>query len=172
MTGQPGARPDSPFDPKIIIASIAATAFGVYTGIHFVIPTIFAVALMFITRKLFPENRRRYIVLFSLQAAHALWLCVALFSPSAQAVVIDVVLVSGLLTWLLMRPGKAPLYALAVYQLISLYINTAGLFAVELNTPAHKALLVHVLYRVLALTYIAIALFGLHRDEKRNTAVG
>lgn len=172
MTNPPNAEGVTPFDAKAVVATLGAIAVGIYAGIHFVIPTAFAVALMLITTKLFPDNRRRYVVLFSLQAAHALWLCLALLTPTAQAVIVDIVLIGALLTWLMMRPGTAPLYVLAIYQLVSLYANATGLLVAEVNTPAHKALTVHVLYRVLALTYIAIALVSLHQDARSNAASG
>lgn len=170
MTSSSGENAVSPFDPKAIAGAIVGIAVGVYAGIHLVIPTAFAIALMFIASKLFPETRRRYINVFSWQAAHALWLCLALLSPAAQAVVVDIVLVSGLLTWLLMRPGYAPLYALAIYQVVSLYTNGSGLWAAEVSSASHKALLVHVLFRVIALTYIAIALLEMRRDARRKAA--
>jgi hypothetical protein len=170
MTDRSNAAAVSHFNPKTVAATLVGLAVGAYAGLHLIVPTSFAIALMLIATKLFPENRRRYVNVFSWQAAHALWLCLALLAPAAQAVVVDIVLVSGLLTWLLMRPGYPPLYALAIYQVVSLYTNCTGLIAAEVSTATHKALLVHVLFRVLALTYIAIALFEMHRGAKRSAA--
>lgn len=171
MQDPPNAAAVSLFNPRTVAGTIVGLAVGAYAGVHLVVPTVFAIALMFIATKLFTENRRKFVNVFSWQAAHALWLCLALLAPAGQAVVVDIVLVSGLLTWLLMRPGYPPLYVLAIYQVVSLYTNGTGLISAELSTATHKALLVHVLFRIIALIYIAIALFDMHRGARRNTAV-
>jgi len=95
---------------------------------------------------------------FSVNAGHCLWLSLGLLliRPAPVASVgPDLVLYAIGLTWLISKPSSAPLYFLGFYQAVSLAVNGYAFSGAAMGTAAHKALLVHLIWRTMALFLIA-----------------
>ena len=54
------------------------------------------------------------------------------------------------MVWLLARPGLAPVIVLTVYQALALLINLFAFLSFPVGHALHRALLVHFLWRGLA----------------------
>jgi hypothetical protein len=64
---------------------------------------------------------------------------------------IDLVILTLGVVWLVARPGLAPTLVLTLYQSWALVTNGTAFAAAAPGTLAHRALLIHVIWRVLAL---------------------
>jgi hypothetical protein len=135
-----------------IVATVVGIAAGVYSGIHLLIPLALTGLVWWVARKLLPHRPPAFVAAAAVQAGHLLWIAIGLIVIGALTVdLVDITILLIGVVWLLARPGLAPVIVLTVYQSLALLIN---LFAF-LNFPAgnnlHRALLIHLLWRVLAL---------------------
>jgi len=64
---------------------------------------------------------------------------------------VDITILLIGVVWLLARPGLAPVIVLTVYQSLALLINLFAFLNFPVGNNLHRALLIHVLWRVLAL---------------------
>jgi hypothetical protein len=64
---------------------------------------------------------------------------------------VDIAILLIGVAWLLLRPGLAPVIVLTVYQGLALLINLFALLAFPVGHNLHRALLVHIIWRGLAL---------------------
>ena len=84
---------------------------------------------------------------------------IGVFSPTA----LDLVVLAVGLTWLLMRPGLGPVVLLGAYQCIVFVINLVAFFGAEVGSQVHRALLVHLIFRVLAVVLMVTGLLDVRR---------
>jgi hypothetical protein len=83
---------------------------------------------------------------------------------------LDVVILAAGLSWLLVRPGVAPVILLVTYQILAFAVNLTNFLAASVGSTAHKALLVHLVFRVAA---VLLMVNGLQQMRRRKTsAVG
>ena len=66
----------------------------------------------------------------------------------------DLIILAIGLAWLWFKPSIWPLIILGIYQIGSLGVNSYVLVQQQLGSVQHKALLVHIALRVLALFYM------------------
>jgi uncharacterized membrane protein (DUF485 family) len=64
---------------------------------------------------------------------------------------VDIAILLIGVVWLLARPGLAPVIVLTVYQSLALLINLFAFLNLPVGSNLHRALLIHLLWRVLAL---------------------
>ncbi len=135
---------------------VGGVAVGQYTGLYLMLPLGAAAAAWWASRKLLPESRRLLAPAFSAQAGHGMWLAMGLMVlGSLNANALDPVLLIIGLAWLVAKPGNGPLYFLAALQSLSLVLNALTFMAEDAGTPAHKALLVHLIFRITSLGLLA-----------------
>jgi hypothetical protein len=143
--------------PKAEICRIKA-AVGQYSGINLLIP-LCTTGLVWWGGSTFLKNEKKpLLAAFSVSAGHCLWLSLGLLltHPAPLAAVgPDLVLYAIGLTWLISKPSSAPLYFLGFYQAISLAVNGHAFLGAAMGSAAHKALLVHLIWRTMALFLIA-----------------
>ena len=112
------------------VATVVGIAVGVYSGTHLLIPLAITGLVWWAVRKLFPDRSRDYVAAAAVQAGHLLWIAVGLIVIGALTVdLVDIAILLVGVVWLLLRPGLAPVIVLTIY----------------------RALLVHIIWRVLAL---------------------
>ena len=70
-----------------------------------------------------------------------------------SAVGLDIVLTSTLLAWLLWRPVVLPMVMLILLQVLSLVVNIDAIAATQVNSLPFKALLVHIVLRLLIIGF-------------------
>ena len=156
-----------------IIGWIAGAAIGNYSGINMLIPLFVTGVVWLIGTKLLKDERKKIVPVLSVNAGHFLWLALALFLMGTDALSSfggDIFFYVIGLTWLLKRPSLGALYFLGAFQLVSLGINGYAFVEAAIGSVAHKALLVHVIWRALSLFFI-FKLFLLFRNSKNDAAV-
>ena len=135
-----------------IVATIVAIAAGVYSGIHLLIPLVLSGLVWWVTRKLLPQRPPAFVAAAAVQAGHLLWITIGLIVIGALTVdLLDIALLLIGVVWLLTRPGLAPVIVMTVYQSLALLINLFAFLNFPVGNNLHRALLIHLLWRVLAL---------------------
>jgi hypothetical protein len=138
--------------PSTIVATVIAIAVGVYSGTHLLIPLALTGLAWWAGRKLFPERSRGYVAAAAVQAGHLLWIAVGLVVIGALTVdLVDIAILLVGVAWLLLRPGLAPVIVLTIYQGLALLINLFAFLSFPIGHNLHRALLVHIIWRGLAL---------------------
>lgn len=137
---------------SVIVATVVAVALGVYSGLHLVLPLALTGLVWWAARKRFPDRSPDYVAAAAVLGGHLLWIAVGLVVIGAFTV--DLVDIAILLTgvfWLLLRPGLAPVIVLTIYQALLLLINLLAFLGLPIGHNLHRALLVHIIWRGLAL---------------------
>jgi hypothetical protein len=148
-----------------IVATVIGIAVGVYSGIHLLIPLALSGLGWWAGRKLLPDRPPDFVAAAAVQAGHLLWIAIGLIVIGALTVdLIDITILLIGVVWLLARPGLAPVVVLTVYQALALLINLFAFLNFPVGSNLHRALLVHLLWRVLALVLM-------WRAHQRTTAL-
>lgn len=135
-----------------IVATVVGIAVGVYSGMHLLIPLALTGLLWWTGRKLFADRSPGYVAAAAVQAGHLLWIAVGLIVIGALTVdLVDIAILLIGVAWLLLWPGLAPVIALTIYQVLALLINLFAFLSFPIGHNLHRALLVHILWRGLAL---------------------
>jgi hypothetical protein len=135
-----------------IVATVVGIAAGVYSGIHLLIPLALTGLVWWVARKLLSRRPPDFVVAAAVQAGHLLWIAVGLIVIGALTVdLVDIAILLIGVVWLLARPGLVPVIVLTVYQSLALLINLFAFLNFPVGNNLHRALLVHLLWRVLAL---------------------
>jgi hypothetical protein len=134
------------------LGGLAGAAVGSYAGINLLIPLCATGAAWWIGTTVLSDDRKAILPALSVQSGHTLWLVLALALPGTwRSVLPDLVLYLAGIVWLIRRPSPGPLYMLGAYQLLSIAINVKTILAFPIGSASHKALLVHISWRLLAL---------------------
>lgn len=135
-----------------IVATVVGIAAGVYSGLHLLIPLALTGLVWWAGRKLLPDRSPGYVAAAAVQAGHLLWIAVGLIVIGALTVdLVDIAILLGGVAWLLLRPGLAPVIVLTIYQVLALLINLFAFLSLPIGHNLHRALLVHIIWRGLAL---------------------
>ena len=137
---------------SVIVATVVAIALGVYSGLHLVLPLALTGVAWWAARKRFPDRAPDYVAAAAMLAGHLLWIGVGLVVIGALTVdLVDIAILLIGVVWLLARPGLAPVIVLTIYQSLALLINLVAFLNFPVGNNLHRALLIHLLWRVLAL---------------------
>jgi hypothetical protein len=138
-----------------IACAIAAVGLGAYAGVHLLIPLAASALAWWAGARIGPGSRRAVMPAAAVQAGHLLWLLFGqVVGRGLDRGVVDLVVLALGVGWLIARPGLAPILLLTAYQLWALATNGALFIAARPGTLAHRALLVHVVWRLLALALL------------------
>jgi len=139
-----------------IVAAVAGWALGMYTGFNLLVPLVATAIIWLVVRKLFGKPRQGVVAPFCVQAGHLVWFVVltAISRDVVNPNLIDIAWLTIGLTWLWLKPGKLALCVLAVYQLLALPYDLMQFSQMDFGSAANKTLLVHMVWRVLALFYM------------------
>lgn len=138
-----------------IVGGIVGVAIGVYTGINILIPLSLTAAAWWAGKKLLSSSKQLFLPAVAVQTGHLLWLSVGLIYLRAYGLdLLDVIILFVGLTWLLLRPGLAPVLLLTVFQVLALAINGVSFAEATIGTNPHKALFVHMVWRLMALFFM------------------
>ena len=135
-----------------IVATMVGIAVGAYSGIHLLIPLALTGLVWWAGRKLFPDRSPDYVAAAAVQAGHLLWIAIGMIVIGALTVdLVDITILLIGIVWLLARPGLAPVIVLTIYQSLALLISLFAFLNFPVGNNLHRALLIHLLWRVLAL---------------------
>ena len=137
---------------SIIAPTVIAIAVGVYSGLHLLIPLVLSGLIWWALRKLLPDRSPELVAAAAVQAGHLLWIAIGLVVIGALTVdLVDIAILLMGVVWLLARPGLAPVIVLTIYQSLALLIHLFAFLNFPVGNNLHRALLVHLLWRILAL---------------------
>ena len=138
-----------------IVATVIGIAAGAYSGIHLLIPLVLTGLAWWAARKLLPDRPSDFVAAAAVQAGHLLWIAIGLVVIGALTVdLVDIAILIVGVVWLLTKPGLAAVIVLTVYQAAALLINLAAFVAMPIGENLHRALLIHIIWRVLALIFM------------------
>ena len=136
---------------SVVIATVVAIALGVYSGLHLVIPLALTGLVWWAARKRFPDRSPDYVAAAAVQAGQLLWIAVGLIVIGTLTVdLVDIAILLIGVFWLLLRPGLAPVVVFTIYQVLLLLINLLAFLAFPVGHNLHRALLIHIIWRGLA----------------------
>lgn len=138
-----------------IVGGGVGAAIGVYAGINLLIPLGITAVAWWAGKKLLAPAKQSYVPAIAVQTGHLLWLSLGLIYVGALGLdLLDVVILVIGLAWLLLKPGLAPVLLLTVFQVLALAINAVSFAEAAIGTNPHKALLVHIVWRLMALFFM------------------
>jgi hypothetical protein len=150
-----------------MVGAVVGGAVGMYSGINLLIPLGGAFLCGWIAYKLAMEEVKPMVPAIAVQGGQGLWM---LFGFVVLHVLnqnmIDIAILALGLSWLLLRPGVAPVILLVAYQILASAVNLTGFLAASVGSTAHKALLVHLVFRVAA---VVLMVNGLQQMRRRKT---
>jgi hypothetical protein len=153
-----------------VLGWAGGAAVGAYCGIHLLIPLFATVVVWWLGSKLLRDDRRMVLPAFSVQAGHCLWMSLGLLTANRTAVLPDLVIYVAGLLWLIKRPSAGPLCLLGAYQLASIGYNSYVFSTVSLGSVPQKGLIVHLVWRIMAIV-LMVRLFLVLRRREATTPV-
>jgi hypothetical protein len=163
-------------NPLAAVGGIAGAAGGFalskYSGASLLIPGVAAILILMVFTKT-SVRPRFFRGAISIVTAHIVWfIAAALLLGMWAPVILDIIVLTIGVAWLWVRPGIGPVIFVAVVELISLVINIVTITSAEVGSPAHRALVVHLLLRVAALVCLALGYRRLRAErDASNSAV-
>ena len=159
------------------IASVFGWSVGQYTGFFLLIPVGLAAVAGLLLSVLVRKKNKPMVPASAIQLGHAIWMMMGTFAGftynflllqifdklNPQFIEPIAFLFFGLL--LAFRPTIWLVAPLAMYQLPSLVINGIAFAHTMPNTNNHKALLVHVVLRAVAMGLMIFGLVKLHKNS-------
>lgn len=137
---------------SVIVATVVGIAVGAYSGGHLLIPLILTGLAWWTGRRLFPDRSPGYVAAAAVLAGQLLWIAVGLIAIGPWRLdLVDIAILLIGVFWLLRRPGLAPVIVLTIYQALLLLINLLAFLGLPIGHNLHRALLVHIIWRGLAL---------------------
>jgi hypothetical protein len=142
---------------------------GIYSGFHLLIPLAGSMAAIFVGQRTITGPARHFVQAIGVQAGHLFWffmgLIVAGFDQLGQVAFDATFMIAGL-TWLVKKPGEAPVKALLAWQGLAILVNLLLLLGARPWSQEHRALVAHLAMRAAAVYYLVIGM-----REWRKTAV-
>lgn len=151
----------------LLIGSLLGIAIGKYSWAQLWLPSLSAWLIFFLGKKFIPLNKKHWLLPLSIQMGHFSWLFVGfLFIGENQALEIlpDIIIMFGAIVWLYLKPGFWPFAVLMGYQVISTLLNAYVFLNVEFGTLPHKAILIHIIFRLAAI----VTSFMAYKEHKKQ----
>jgi hypothetical protein len=153
-----------------VAGAVGGGVVGVYAGANVLFPLVGMGAVWLLSKKLATLRANPYLSAISIQSGHLLWLVIGTALVGAWSVNAgDIVVLTVGLVWLITRPGLWPLVFLSTYHAVALLVNAVVLSQQSFGSAWHKALVVHIALRVLALFFMWQAYLRLRKGEPRAT---
>jgi hypothetical protein len=138
-----------------IVAAVVGVVAGLYSGIHLLIPLVLTGLVWWAMRRLFPDRSADFVTAAAVQVGHLLWIAIGLVVIGALTVdLVDIAVLLGGAVWLLARPGLPAVVVLTIYHALALLINLVAFLNFPIGHNLHQALLIHMVWRVLALVFM------------------
>lgn len=161
------ATPANQLKPLALLGGAAGAVGGwllsSYCGANLLLPGLALILLLVIFAKS-PVRPRYFVGAIAVTAAHLAWFVAgAAIIEGWSAALLDIVALTAGIVWLWVRPGLASALFLGVVQGLSLLVNAYQLLTAPFGSASHRALTVHVLFRVLALVFLAVGFVQFRR---------
>jgi hypothetical protein len=147
-----------------ILGAASGWLFSWYCGASIWIPGASAVLLMVLFAKS-PLKPKHFAGAIAATAGHLAWfLAGAFLSQNWIATGLDIAALAIGIVWIWLRPGLGSVAFLGVIQLLSLALNAVALTEASFGSLEHRALTAHVLFRVIALSCLAVGYWHLKKQ--------
>ena len=161
------AAPANQLKPLALLGGAAGAVGGwllsSYCGANLLLPGLALILLLVVFAKS-PVRPRYFVGAIAVTAAHLAWFVAgAAILGNWSATLLDIVALAAGITWLWVRPGLASTLFLGAVQGLSLAANAYQLLTVPVGSAPHRALTVHVLFRVLALVGLTVGFVQFRR---------
>ena len=154
-----------------VVGWIVGAGVGYYSGINLLIPLGITAGVWWIWKKLLRPEKLLFLPAIAVQTGHLLWLSVGLlYLGVLDWSLTDVVVLVVGLTWLVLKPGLGPIILLSLFQVVALAVNGVSFADAAIGTNPHKALLVHIIWRFMALFFMWHAYMQSRRAVPIETA--
>jgi hypothetical protein len=162
------------------LSLLAGAAIGWYSGIFFLVLLAATLGVWGLGKKVLGPVSQQYLSAVALQAGQMLMLVFfALVLPFVTSVplhldfffLLNVVIPTAGLVWLVVKPGVKPVVFLSAFQLFALAENGINFSDMVVGTLNHKALSAHMLWRALALFAMWEGYIGSGNGESSNPTV-
>jgi hypothetical protein len=170
VTAAGKAAPPPPQAPSSniwnIIGAAAGLAMGYYAGIHTLVPFILMIGVIWVlnTTNTVPTEGRTIIALLAAQFG---WMFLgAVLTGQWNLVYIDLVFVGIGLVWLVVRLHAVPVIILLLFQLGVLILNVNLILQAEFGSDDHRALVVHIVLRVMLIAALGNGLLALRKRAR------
>lgn len=136
---------------------------------------IFPICLFFIFKKISKKylkfQNSGFEISFSMQASQLFWVVISLFLVSilSKEVIFswDIIFIFGSLMWFVLKRSEISVIFLSLCQFFVFIINLTEFSSVEIGSVQHKALLVHLIFRVLAIISLWIGMRDFLKSKDR-----
>ena len=153
-----------------IVGWIGGFALGKYSGINLIIPALTTGGVWWSAKRILGAEKQLIVPALSVNAGHFLWLGLGLVLTGDFSVAGDLLVYAIGLFWLVKKPRPGPLYLLGAYQAISLVVNSVAFIDAAVGSAAHKALLIHVVWRIWALFLLTKLYLTIRRNVPQEDA--
>jgi hypothetical protein len=121
-----------------------------------------------IAYKLAKDEVKPMVPAIAVQGGQGLWMLLGfIMLHLVDLNALDLVILPAGLTWLLVRPGIGPVIFLTAYQSMAFVLNLLKFLTASVGSTTHKALLVHLVFRVAAVLLMVV---GLKQIRRGNTS--
>jgi hypothetical protein len=139
----------------VFVASKGVQKTAEYGGINNVIPLIGSLLIGWVAYKKLRQALQPMVPAIAVLGGQLAWYCLgALYLGNWLVVIPDIAILSAGIYWLIARPGVGPIILLIGYQALGLIANLMMLASSDIESDAPKALVTHVLLRLLAIVLL------------------
>jgi hypothetical protein len=127
-----------------------------YVGAAMFIPAALGTGTWYLGDKLLKPVVPEYLMAIAIMSGQLLWMIVgtAILGAWIPLLIIEFIIFAIGIVWLWVRPSIVPVVGLTIYEVGALVINIMGILNLEMGSPEHKAMIVHILLRIAALLYL------------------
>jgi hypothetical protein len=150
--GERDKSPSTTLTISSVVAALGGWALGRYCGLIMWMLVVTTVVVLLVAKKWLSSDRQILLQSVSLQGGQVIAIAIGMVSTGQYgANLADIVWCSAGLAWLIAKPSRAAISLLVIYQLIALLGNGVVFLHAPVGSMPFRALIVHMLWRVLSL---------------------
>lgn len=155
--GERDKEPNTTLKVGSVVGAFAGWGLGMYCGLIVLMLIVTTVVVMLAAKKLLPPDRQNLLQSVGLQGGQIIAVFIGMVATRKYgADLFDIVWCVGGLAWLIAKPSRAALWVLAAYQLFAFAVNLTIFLHSPVGSLPFKALIVHMLWRVLSLAAMGV----------------
>jgi len=147
-----------------IFCQLIGIAVASYAGQYLVFPLLGSGLTWWLGKKRLAQEKQQHLPAIAVQTGYLAWLIIAFVAArQLNSNLIDILLLSIGLWWLFSKPGIKPIILLGLYQILGISANLIAFLAMPFNTLPHKVLLIHIIWRAMALFFMGSSYLTLRK---------
>lgn len=165
-------EPLPPSQRKFFITTfcqLIGIAVASYAGQYLVFPLLGSGLTWWLGKKKLAQEKQEHLPAIAVQTGYLAWLIIAFVAAhKLNSNLIDILLLSVGLWWLFSKPGLKPIILLGLYQILGISANLIAFLATPVNTLPHKVLLIHIIWRAMALFFMGSSYLRLRKNTQAH----